>query len=53
LLFSEQVKKASLHIDTVVDSLNIPLHALRVPIAKDYVQFNSYPNYGEVLNAKL
>lgn len=53
LLFNEQVKKASVHINAVVDSLNIPVHALRVPIAKDYVKYNSYANYGEVVNAKL
>jgi hypothetical protein len=29
------------------------VHALRVPIAKDYVKYNSYANLGEVVDAKL
>ena len=53
LLYNEQVKAAGKDIDTVVESLNIPVHALRVPIAKDYVKYNSYANLGEVVDAKL
>jgi acyl-CoA oxidase len=52
-LFNEQVKVAARDIDVVVESLNIPVHALKVPIAKDYVKYNSYANLGEVVNAKL
>ena len=51
--YNELIKKAAKDIDVVVDSLNIPVHSLKVPIAKDYVKYNSYPNYGEVVNAKL
>ena len=51
--YNELIKKAAKDIDVIVDSLNIPVHSLKVPIAKDYVKYNSYPNYGEVVNAKL
>lgn len=44
---------AAKDIDKIIESLNIPVHALKIPIAKDYVQFNSYANYGEVTNSKL
>ena len=51
--YNELIKKAAKDINVIVDSLNIPVHSLQVPIAKDYVKYNSYPNYGEVVNAKL
>jgi hypothetical protein len=44
---------AAKDINVIVGSLNIPVHALKVPIAKDYIAFNSYKNLGEVVNAKL
>ena len=47
------IKKAAKDIDVIIESLNIPVHALKVPIAKDYIKYNSYANYGEVVNAKL
>jgi len=37
----------------VLDSLNVPVHALHTPIAGDYVKYNEQPYYGEVVNAKL
>jgi p-aminobenzoyl-glutamate transporter AbgT len=52
-IFNDLIKVASKDIDVIVESLNIPVHALKVPIAKDYVKFNSYANLGEVVNAKL
>lgn len=52
-IFNEQVKVCANDINVVIESLNIPTHALKVPIAKDYVLYNSYPNLGEVVNAKL
>jgi hypothetical protein len=34
-------------------SFNIPVHAIKAPIANDYIKYNSYANYGELKNAKL
>lgn len=51
--YNALIKKAAKDIDVVIDSLNIPVHALQVPAAKDYIKYNSYPNYGEVVGAKL
>ena len=53
LQYNDLIKVAANDINMIVDSLNIPVHALKVPIAKDYIKYNSYPNYGEVVNAKL
>ena len=44
--YNELIKRSAKDIDVIIDSLNIPVHALKVPIAKDYVKYNSYPNYG-------
>jgi len=40
------IKVAAKDIDAIVHSLNVPVHALKVPIAKDYVAYNSYANQG-------
>jgi acyl-CoA oxidase len=37
----------------VVESFGIPESSFNAPIAKDYVDFNSRPNRGEVFDAKL
>lgn len=37
----------------VVESFGIPEASFNAPIAKDYVDFNSRPNKGEVYNSKL
>lgn len=42
--YNELIKVASQDVDVIVDSLNIPVHGLRIPIAKDYVGYNSYKN---------
>ena len=34
-------------------SFNVPTHGIYVPIAKDYVKYNSYENRGELVDAKL
>jgi len=34
-------------------SFNIPVHAIKAPIANDYILYNSYANHGELINAKL
>ncbi len=52
-LYNDLIKVAAKDINVIIESLNIPVHALKVPIAKDYIQYNSYKNEGEVLNAKL
>ena len=39
--------------DDLLDCLNIPKDSLYAPIAGDYVKYNAYPNYGEVIGAKL
>lgn len=52
-IYNELIKTAGKDIDVIVDSLNIPVHALRAPIAKDYIGYNSYANLGEVVGAKL
>ncbi len=52
-MYNDLIKVAAKDIDLIVNSLNIPVHALKVPIAKDYIAFNSYANLGEVVGAKL
>ena len=51
--YNELIKVAAKDVDVVVDSLSVPGDSLKIPIAKDYVKYNSYANYGEVVNAKL
>lgn len=52
-MYNDLIKVAAKDVDLIVNSLNIPVHALKVPIAKDYIAFNSYANLGEVVGAKL
>ncbi len=52
-LYNSLIKVASKDIDLIVESLNIPVKSLKIPIAKDYVAYNSYANLGEVRNSKL
>ena len=42
------IKDIANNVDGVIDSLNVPLESLHVPIAIDYEKFYSKPNYGEV-----
>jgi hypothetical protein len=51
--YNALIKLAAKDIEKVYLSFNVPEHALKIPIAKDYVKYNSYANYGEVVNAKL
>mmetsp|Transcript_4484 Transcript_4484/g.6703 ORF Transcript_4484/g.6703 Transcript_4484/m.6703 type:complete len:171 (-) Transcript_4484:27-539(-) len=37
----------------ILDSLNIPKHALYTPITGDYVTYNSVENFGEVVVGKM
>ena len=47
------IKKAAETIDHVIESLNVPVHALYTPIAANYVKYNEKPYEGEVINAKM
>lgn len=53
LTYNELIKACNKNVDVIIASFNVPVHALKIPIAKDYVKYNSYANYGEVVNAKL
>ncbi|TNV81297.1 hypothetical protein FGO68_gene5783 [Halteria grandinella] len=48
-----QVKALSFHTKDVIESLNVPVHAIYTPIVGDYVGYNQEPHFGEVVNAKL
>jgi len=47
------VKEVAGHTDFLMNSMNIPKHALYAPIAGDYERYNSAPNYGEIVGSKL
>jgi len=47
------IKEIANQVNDLMDCLNIPKHALYAPIAADYVKFNSQPNFGEVVGAKM
>lgn len=47
------IKKAAKNAMNVVMSFNVPVHAIKAPIANDYLKYNSYANHGELVNAKL
>ena len=47
------IKQLAPSTTDVIESLNVPTHALHTPIAADYIKYNATPNYGEVVNAKL
>lgn len=52
-VYSELTKKAAKNAEKVFMSFNVPVHAIKAPIANDYVSYNSYANEGELVNAKL
>jgi len=52
-IYNELIKKAAKNAEKIVMSFSVPHHALKVPIANDYVMYNSYANHGELINAKL
>lgn len=37
----------------LLDCMNVPKHALYAPIAGDYEKYNSSPNFGEVVGARM
>jgi acyl-CoA oxidase len=47
------IKEVANQSDFLLDCLNIPKHALYAPIAQDYEKYNSEPNFGEVLGARM
>ena len=51
--YNDLIKVASKDIDHIVESMNIPVHAIYSPIAKNYVLYNEKPYQGEVINAKM
>ncbi len=50
---STLVKEIAKSCADILDSLNVPTHALHTPIISDYVKYNEKPHYGEVFDAKL
>ncbi len=51
--FTQLIKTLAVFTPDIIESMNVPTHALYTPIAGDYIKFNESPNYGEVVNAKL
>ena len=47
------VKELAKNTLDVIESLNVPTHALYTPIIGDYVKYNEEAHFGEVVNAKL
>ena len=52
-VYSQLIKKAAKNAEKIFMSFSVPVHAIRAPIANDYVLYNSYDNQGELKNAKL
>lgn len=53
LEYNKLIKQAADKVEHIIESLNIPSHALYVPIAKDYVEYNKVNYEGEVIRAKM
>lgn len=47
------IKEIALCANDILDCMSIPKHALYAPIAGNYIRYNAYPNFGEVIGAKL
>ena len=52
-LISAYVKKIAPLVTDIIESMNVPTHALYAPAAADYIKYNEQPNYGEVINARM
>jgi hypothetical protein len=52
-IYNALIKKAAKNAETIMMSMSVPVHAIKAPIANDYVKYNSYANHGELVNAKL
>jgi hypothetical protein len=47
------VKQFAPNVNDIMDCMSIPKNSLYAPIAGDYVKYNSSPNFGEIVGAKL
>ena len=47
------IKWVAARCDDIIESMGVPEHLVFSPIAKDYVKYNSGPNRGELVGAKL
>ena len=47
------VKELAKNCGEILESMNVPTHALYTPIIGDYIKYNEKPHDGEVFNAKL
>jgi hypothetical protein len=47
------IKDLAPHTLDIIESLNVPTHALHTPIAGNYIKYNEEQHFGEVVNAKL
>jgi len=47
------VKDVAANVVGLMNSLNVPLDQLYVPIAQDYEKYYSAPNYGEIVGARM
>ena len=45
-IYNALIKKAAKNAKKVFMSFNVPVHAIKAPIANDYIKYNSYANYG-------
>ena len=45
-VYNQLIKKAAKNAMNVVMSFNVPVHAIKAPIANDYLKYNSYANHG-------
>lgn len=52
-VYNQLIKKAANNALDIVMSFNVPVHAIKAPIANNYLRYNSYANNGELVNAKL
>mmetsp|Transcript_25732 Transcript_25732/g.18214 ORF Transcript_25732/g.18214 Transcript_25732/m.18214 type:complete len:89 (+) Transcript_25732:1595-1861(+) len=47
------VREMAKNVDFLMSCMNIADAAQQVPIARDYLKYNSSPNFGEIQGAKL
>lgn len=53
MVFNSLIKDVAHVANDIIESFNIPTHALYTPIVGDYVKYNETANFGEVYGAKL
>lgn len=47
------IKELAERANDLLDCMSIPKDSLYAPIAGNYIKYNAYPNYGEIIGAKL